>query len=274
MDLKIDSITGMPGMYDNFSSATRNPVILIIFFVVIIMYFFVFASLGSENTARPNDTSGTIAFFQVMVWAIFIILLMLNGVNYFFDIDISASIKNLFTGTPEVDISVDIPEGKTIPEILPQKEVFHIPGNIYTYDNAKAVCKAYNSKLADYNQIEDAYRNGGEWCSYGWSKDQMAYFPTQKDTYDKLKQKPGHENDCGRPGVNGGYIENPNVRFGVNCYGHKPKINELEKKIMDTMPVTPVTKEDLEFEARVNYFKSQLPNMLISPFSKGRWSRI
>ena len=23
------------------------------------------------------------------------------------------------------------------------------------------------------------------------------------------------------PGINGGYIANPNVKFGVNCYGHK-----------------------------------------------------
>ena len=26
----------------------------------------------------------------------------------------------------------------------------------------------------------------------------------------------GHEHDCGRPGVNGGYIANPNVNFSRN----------------------------------------------------------
>ena len=29
-------------------------------------------------------------------------------------------------------------------------------------------------------------------------------------------------NNCGRPGVNGGYFDNPNIKFGVNCYGQKP----------------------------------------------------
>ena len=61
--------------------------------------------------------------------------------------------------------------------------------NKYNYKEAKAVCKAYNAELADYNQVEAAYRDGAEWCSYGWSKDQLALFPTQKETYEKLKEK-------------------------------------------------------------------------------------
>jgi hypothetical protein len=50
----------------------------------------------------------------------------------------------------------------------------------------------------------------------------MAYFPTQKATYDRLAQNPNTKNACGRPGINGGYMANPNIRFGVNCYGVKP----------------------------------------------------
>ena len=36
---------------------------------------------------------------------------------------------------------------------------------------------------------------------------------------EKNKKKIGHENDCGRPGVNGGYIANTNAKYGVNCFG-------------------------------------------------------
>ena len=60
------------------------------------------------------------------------------------------------------------------------KEVFHIPNNKYTYKDAKAVCKAYGARLANYDEVENAYNKGGEWCSYGWSKNQLALFPTQK----------------------------------------------------------------------------------------------
>ena len=38
----------------------------------------------------------------------------------------------------------------------------------------------------------------------------MAFFPTQKDTWEKLQANEESKNTCGRPGVNGGYMGNPN----------------------------------------------------------------
>ena len=50
----------------------------------------------------------------------------------------------------------------------------------------------------------------------------MALFPTQYEHWEHLQKIKGHENDCGRPGVNGGYIDNPN----------KIKIGNLKKNQM------------------------------------------
>lgn len=102
-------------------------------------------------------------------------------------------------------------------------QVFNVSNNLYTYEEAQEVCKAFDATLATYDQIENSYQNGGEWCNYGWSDGQMAYFPTQKATWSKLQQNPKSKHACGRPGINGGYIANPYVRFGANCYGAKPK---------------------------------------------------
>jgi len=101
-------------------------------------------------------------------------------------------------------------------------EVFNIANNEYTYNDAQIVCNTYGAELATYDQIEDAYLNGGEWCNYGWSADQMAFFPTQKSTWSNLQGNPNTQNACGRPGINGGYFANPNIQFGANCYGVKP----------------------------------------------------
>ena len=101
------------------------------------------------------------------------------------------------------------------------KEVFNVPNNVYTYKEAPAVCASYNSKLATRKEVEGAYDDNKEWCNYGWSADQVALFPTQKNTYRALQGQKGHENDCGKPGVNGGYFDE-NMQFGVNCYGLKP----------------------------------------------------
>ena len=136
------------------------------------------------------------------------------------------------------------------------------------------MCKAYGSDLATYKQVEDAYENGGEWCNYGWSQGQMALFPTQQSTFDRLQTIKGHEHDCGRPGINGGYIANPNVRFGVNCYGYKPKINEEEQQMMQNVSPYPQTMEDIEMEKKVGYWKDHVDDILVSPFNRDRWGEL
>ena len=70
-----------------------------------------------------------------------------------------------------------------------KKEVFNINENIFTYNQAKQVCKSYNSKLATYDQLIQAYKNGGNWCNYGWSDNQMALYPIQKAFYNKKAPK-------------------------------------------------------------------------------------
>jgi hypothetical protein len=130
----------------------------------------------------------------------------------------------------------------------PQDEVFNISNNLYTYDDAKAVCTAYGARLATYDEVEEAYNKGGEWCNYGWSSDQMALFPTQKLTWYNLQRNPKHKNDCGRPGVNGGYMENPYIRFGVNCFGKKPAATDKDKAEMNANKdmIVPKTEEEIE----------------------------
>jgi hypothetical protein len=120
------------------------------------------------------------------------------------------------------------------------EEVYNVGNNVYNYDEAQAVCKAYGARLATYDEIENAYNDGGEWCNYGWSEGQMAYFPTQKDTWDMLQRDPKLKHACGRPGINGGFIDNPNVKFGANCFGVKP----MAPKDWDPKPIAisaPVT---------------------------------
>ena len=75
-------------------------------------------------------------------------------------------------------------------EIESKKQVYNIGNNIFTYDDAKAACKAHNGELATYHQVVDTYKKGGEWCNYGWSDDQMALYPTQKKHGKNFKKTP------------------------------------------------------------------------------------
>lgn len=286
---------GLSNMYNTMNqklSNNDNSVIFIILIVIIIVYYVLFSYVGSgttgenmmsvsnnlSNIGQATTKSTGLKFIEILLWGLFIFLILINGLQYFFDINITASIKNIFSQQPEVDIRIEQPyeeqEEEPIPEIMIEKQVFNIPDNKYTYEDAKALCKAYDAELASYDQIEKAYNDGGEWCNYGWSKDQMIYYPTQKKTYDKLQKIKGHEHNCGRPGINGGYIENPNARFGVNCYGHKPIMDEMEYERMEETTPYPKTKKEKEFEKKVNSYRNKLNNIIVSPFNKNRWSRI
>ena len=211
--------------------------------------------------------------FGIIMMVILVILVLVNAFQYFFSLNVTAYIQGLFTPKTTVDIVVDQStyQPTTVPEIKFKKQVFNIPGNYYTYNDAKALCSAYGADLAEYNQIEKAYNNGAEWCNYGWSSNQLALFPTQEKTYDNLQTIPGHENDCGRPGVNGGYIDNPDVRFGVNCYGYKPKITGDEEELMKTASPYPETPQDIAFQKKVDIMKNNLDQILVSPFNYDTW---
>ena len=266
--------------YDYINNLLSNPNVVIILVVVIIIYIIIFISLGgSEITtlSEPVSNSGSNTITVILI-AFFIILIIINGLQYFFGVDIIAKLKNLFSGNPEVDITVDTSRVQAakapVPEILLRPQVFNIPGNDYVYSDAKALCSAYGARLATYKEIEDSYNDGAEWCNYGWSDGQLALFPTQQKTYDELQKIEGHENDCGRPGVNGGYIANPALKFGVNCYGYKPRINSTEEDLMASEPIYPKTAKDIAMENRVNYWKDKLSEILVSPFNHNTWSRL
>jgi hypothetical protein len=268
--------------YDYINNLLSNPSLIIILVIVIIIYVIIFLSLGSSNSNSnvgsedvSNSSSNTL---YIIIIAFFIILIIINGLQYFFGVDIVAKLKNILTGSPEIDINVDTTRLEAakapVPEILIKPQVFNIPGNNYGYSDAKALCTAYGARLANYKEIEDSYKNSGEWCNYGWSDGQMALFPTQENTYNELQKIKGHENDCGRPGINGGYIANPKIKFGVNCYGFKPRMNSTEEELMANEPIYPKTLKDIAMEKRVDYWKNKLSEILVSPFNHDTWSRL
>ena len=270
---------GFPHMYDFIGdNVTKgSPAVLIVLTFVIIVYYILFSYLGVSVTggvAQAVPTSPGITFLEIVMWGMFMFLVLINGVQYFFEVDIKTSIKNLFTPVPEIDITVTTPQTPPVPEIMYEDQVFHVSDNIYTYNDAKAICKAYDGRLATYEEVENAYKRGAEWCGFGWSADQLALYPTQMDTWKKMQKRKGHEHDCGRPGINGGFVAYKNAPFGANCYGNKPKITPEEREIMDNDHNYPLSPQERRFEKKVKKFRTQLPEMLVSPFNYDNWSQI
>lgn len=155
-----------------------------------------------------------------------------------------------------------------------RKQVFNVSENRYTFSDAEPLCKALGAELATYDQVKQSWDQGADWCNYGWIKGQGAVYPTQQSTFDSLQT--GTSDDerlaCGTVGVNGGYMDDPSLRFGVNCYGDKPVESEHDLKNMLQNRIPPLTPDVLEQTKKELRYKSEQGQIGVLPFRKGAWS--
>lgn len=270
--------------YGIFGSQKISMILLLVF--VIFIYIIMFSILHKNN----ESPSGWVLVIEIILWITLIIIIIVN-IKWLNDKDfnIKAEMNDLFDdklthlnifATDSDETQRDREREKSPPRANQDVshntyscnkeddgEVFHIESNTYSYDDAKGVCKLFGSRLATYEEVERAYQNGANWCSYGWSDEQLALFPIQASLYNELKTIPGHQHDCGRPGVNGGYIEDGTTQFGVNCYGKKPYMTEKDANFMKNYTYTPTlsSEDQSKIDNKVN-------NILIAPFSKDKWS--
>lgn len=243
---------------------------------------------GASNSAS-NGMFGTVVFYGFIIGILALIVYYFQTIRFygreFFDY-IKMQYERMFGQNDEIPEEAkkmmkpsERPGGipgasdpsllEKIGEKLPQRsEVFNVSRNIYTYNDASAVCRALGADLATYEQVKEAYDDGADWCNYGWVKGQMAVYPTQKHTYEKLQKGPeSSRNACGTVGINGGYFDNPELRFGVNCYGMRPS-----KRATDAISneiQLPKSASEVEFDKKVQRFRDQLDQMHVLPFSRG-----
>lgn len=247
---------------------------------IIIFYLFIYLC-GVPMTKETRPLS--IYFIEQKLWIILISVIIVDFFIYILNIPIVDMIfgsdggltKAWYNLREEVKETNNKPENKPVKSKEKKPEVFNVSNNLYTYNDAKAVCKAFNAELATVDQLHTAYDEGAEWCVNSWSANQQVLYPTQKSTYDRLQKIKGQENSCGRTGVNGGYVKDTSLRYGVNCYGIKPSPTNNEKAKMNSVQgyVPPKSKEDMILEAKVNYWKNNKEKyMTVSPFNNDKWS--
>jgi len=163
---------------------------------------------------------------------------------------------------------------KMVEKILPGvKQVFNISKNSYSFYDAEPLCKALGAELATYEQVKQAYAQGADWCNYGWVKGQMAVFPTQQNTWEQLQHGPQEQrNACGRPGLNGGFFDNPELKYGVNCFGTKPEQKEHDASAIASGEGAPLSVGGLEFEKKIAKYRGEASSIAVLPWNKNTWS--
>ncbi len=237
----------------------------------------------SINASMNNETSAIFTIPLMIGLGVLIVLLILFIVfrdQIAFGLSVAwQKTKNFFSGSssappalPSVVPSAPMIDDGALSKMLPgKKEVFNIATDKYTYTDAEPLCKAFGAELATYDQVKDAFNKGADWCNYGWVKGQSAVYPTQQATYDKLQAGPEDQRmACGVPGVNGGYFDNPELRFGVNCYGPKPSENETDTRF--AMDAHYLTADALAYDKKVQDYKAHKDEIPVNPFKTGAWS--
>lgn len=267
------SFTKMIELYDN------DLALFSIMLFVIGFYLLLFILRVPTNENKPIS----VTLIEGVSWFFLATLAIHNCLKYLFNIDVLEYLrgKNLDKYLDpdqddndgvitSLDASGNILPLDTSGNPEPVPEVYNVSNNLYNYEDAQAICKSLDARLATYEEIETAYTNGAEWCNYGWSADQLALFPTQKETWRELQGDCKSKNKCGRPGINGGYFRNPNIKFGVNCFGVKPAPNEDEKLAMNDVPRT---ANDARLDQKAEYWKENADKLSINTFNKKEWSR-
>ena len=259
---------------------------------------------GSSNSGSTLSSSVNSAakssWNSPLVWFIVLLLIFLGFFAYYYDSFMNSiqnwtdSINTWLTGTgsPTQDAPVeDIPTAAPVaPQdeenskgtgmdamvekmLPPAKDVFTVSKNDYTYYDAAPLCKALGAELATYEQVKSAWQKGADWCNYGWVKGQMAVFPTQNSTYEELQMGPDDQKGaCGKPGLNGGYFDNPELKFGVTCVGKKPPQSRHDANAIAAGSTRPLTASGLEFEKKVLRFKEGSETIGVLPFNKEQWN--
>jgi hypothetical protein len=235
---------------------------------------------AKENAIAPSISIPVIVTLGVLIVLFIIIVIFRQQIAAGLEV-IWQKIKDLFglsTPSPSPPPPQFVPESQffdqgAVETVLPgKKEVFNVAENKYTYSDADALCKAFGAELATYDQVKDSWQKGADWCNYGWIKGQAAVYPTQQSTFDKLQAGPEDQRmACGVPGVNGGYFDNPELRFGVNCYGVKPSENEADARAIMAQNGD-LTPEALAFDRKVLDYKAHMGEIPVNPFKPGTWT--
>ena len=264
---------------------------------------------NTKNITTTNNVTNVKKNEWVMPLLVFIIVATVFIVIFVkFQDKISAGINNIIqkvrdafnkTSTPPVDASKepestvnDFPEppqdeqqientqqaqhktSSIFDKILPSgsPEVFNVSENEYTYYDAEPLCRALGAQLATYDQVKEAWSKGADWCNYGWVKGQAAVYPIQNDTWQKIQSGPEeNRNSCGVPGLNGGYFDNPEMKFGVTCYGPKPPQSGHSEEVLMKAGKLPLSVPALEVDRKIQDYKADMDSIGILPFNEDKW---
>jgi hypothetical protein len=273
-------------LYQSFKDYVNNPITLFSVGLFIVLFYLMIYMIGIPMNKLEKPF--TVAIIENAALLMFVLTMVVVFFRMILGVSLTDMLDKWLNSIPDTSPSTSgntLMRGNTVSASSSSvystsgNEVFNIKNNIYTYDDAQTVCASYGARLATYPEVEAAYNNGGEWCNYGWSEGQMALFPTQQTTWDKLQKTKNNKNACGRPGINGGYIDDTKIRFGINCFGKKPKPSTQDLAALsantNSIANVPKSQEDIILEKKIQFWKDNADKLIqVNSYNNTKWSSV
>lgn len=266
-------------LYSSLKTYVNTPVTLFAIGLFILLFYLMIYLLGIPMSSAEKPF--TVSIIENGAWIMFLLTAITSFLRIFLGVSLTDMLDELLNVLPATSSTTSTSKGgntaATSATVTANNEVFNIKNNMYTYDDAQTVCASYGARLASYKEVESSYTKGSEWCNYGWSEGQMALFPTQQATWEGLQKTKDKKNACGRPGINGGYIDDPNIRFGINCFGKKPKPTSKDLAALsanaDSLTNVPKSQEDIILEKKIQFWKDNSEKLIqVNSYNNKKWS--
>jgi hypothetical protein len=180
----------------------------------------------------------------------------------------------------KADKKADKKEDKKEDKKKSDKEVFLIYNKV-NYLQAKELCKVYSGRLATKDDLEEAFKDGANWCTWGWLDGEKIGYPVQETFWSFIEKK--HKGHCGpTAGIN--IIDNidPLKVYSVTCYGKKPKKskNDIDLElVLNEVSVDDSLQAEIEKCKRSKeeaqqkkWIDEEKKNIRIVTFNESKWS--
>ena len=130
MEVNTTSTTDPVNYYNKLNTFILNPMVFVIVLLIIIAYFVFSSSLGNNESGdfssiTSSDSNGSGGkVMGIIIVIILVFLIIVNAFEYFFSVNITAYLTDLFTNKPKVDIVVDQStfQPSTVPTIKFKKQ--------------------------------------------------------------------------------------------------------------------------------------------------------
>lgn len=221
----------------------------------------------------------------LIIFILLYLLLFFQSKLEHFEVDetqcLDESTKKVRPTTDDEKKEISSKKDKNKQEALKSKKEVFLIYDKFNYLEAKEICKNYSGRLATENDLLKAFKNGANWCSWGWLEGEKIAYPVQEKFWTKTEKV--HKGFCGpTAGIN--KIENvdPFKRFGINCYGIKPrrtlKDKKIEKELNEMDKVEPLSKlireckKEKQIEKQKKWIQDKKKKVKILSFNDIKWS--